>query len=513
LAHNRTEYVQFPYLLTTKVTVFDPEGMPVPVDFVPLAGSSTLGKAVFQVYMPPMGYSMYIFKVTKKMPNEQNTIIQSSKGKAQDRMIENHMYQLIFSNTTGKLISIKNKQSGASTSLDQTWGWYNSSDGNVKKKQNRGQASGAYIFRPNCTENIVKACDPFVVGNGHAVLTMTKGKLVQKARQVFADWLVQEIFLYSDADHIEVEFTVGPIPFKDNLGKEVISVWRTDIASKQIFYTDSNGRDMQKRIINHRPTWTLKVTDPVSGNFYPVNHAISINDTNRQLNIMTDRSQSGASLQNGEIQLMVHRRTLYDDHRGVSEPLNETGASGPKGKYGLGLVVTGLQRVTFDVPRNSAALHRFNQDKLTFPPHFHFTPYRGEISDWIQAHNMVYSGLSGELPVNVHLLSAYDNHIYGASGTMILRLAHQFEVGKDDVFSKPATVDLGALFSHVKLTSCVEMSLTANQKAVDVNRYKWKTEKDFSSSNKNVTNSTSNSSIIIINPMQIKTFQCKYAPI
>ena len=42
------------------------------------------------------------------------------------------------------------------------------------------------------------------------------------------------------------------------------------------------------------------------------------------MTILTDRSQGGTSLQDGSIELMVHRRTVKDDSRGVDEPLNET---------------------------------------------------------------------------------------------------------------------------------------------------------------------------------------------
>jgi len=66
LGIDRQEYAQFPYLLSTAVDVFDSEGNAVPVDFLPLPGSTTLGRAVFPVNMPPMGYSIYIFNVTKK---------------------------------------------------------------------------------------------------------------------------------------------------------------------------------------------------------------------------------------------------------------------------------------------------------------------------------------------------------------------------------------------------------------------------------------------------------------
>ncbi len=39
---------------------------------------------------------------------------------------------------------------------------------------------------------------------------------------------------------------------------------------------------------------------------------------------MTDRAQGGASLAPGEMEVMVHRRTLRDDQRGVGEPISET---------------------------------------------------------------------------------------------------------------------------------------------------------------------------------------------
>ena len=40
---------------------------------------------------------------------------------------------------------------------------------------------------------------------------------------------------------------------------------------------------------------------------------------------MNDRSQGGTSLTDGDVMLMIHRRILHDDHRGVEEALNEKG--------------------------------------------------------------------------------------------------------------------------------------------------------------------------------------------
>ncbi len=36
------------------------------------------------------------------------------------------------------------------------------------------------------------------------------------------------------------------------------------------FYTDSNGREYLKRVRDFRPTWNLTITEPVSGNYYPL---------------------------------------------------------------------------------------------------------------------------------------------------------------------------------------------------------------------------------------------------
>ena len=46
---------------------------------------------------------------------------------------------------------------------------------------------------------------------------------------MFSEWLTQTIRLYADSDYIEVTYTVGPIPFDDGVGKEVVSVWNTGL--------------------------------------------------------------------------------------------------------------------------------------------------------------------------------------------------------------------------------------------------------------------------------------------
>ena len=46
------------------------------------------------------------------------------------------------------------------------------------------------------------------------------------------------------------------------------------------------------------------------------------------MTVMNDRSQGGSALKEGRIELMQNRRMLFDDQRGVREPLNERDADG-----------------------------------------------------------------------------------------------------------------------------------------------------------------------------------------
>jgi hypothetical protein len=93
----------------------------------------------------------------------------------------------------------------------------------------------------------------------------------------------------------------------DGIGKEVVSRFSTDLQTDGLFYTDSNGRELLERKRNYRPTWELELTEPESGNYYPVTSRILIRDTVRQqeLAVLNDRSQGGSSLNDGQVELMV----------------------------------------------------------------------------------------------------------------------------------------------------------------------------------------------------------------
>jgi hypothetical protein len=74
-----------------------------------------------------------------------------------------------------------------------------------------------------------------------------------------------------------------------------------------LLFTDSNGREMLTRRRNHRPTWPLEVKEPVAGNYYPITAAAAISDGCLGLGVATDRAQGVASLEDGQLEVMLHR--------------------------------------------------------------------------------------------------------------------------------------------------------------------------------------------------------------
>jgi len=91
----------------------------------------------------------------------------------------------------------------------------------------------------------------------------------------------------------EVQLNQVPVDYDTKIGKEVICKWQIEgFDNEGTFYTDSNGLEMQKRVINSRPDYTTTSDMTVSNNYYPINSAIAMRDltTNSQVTIMNTRS-------------------------------------------------------------------------------------------------------------------------------------------------------------------------------------------------------------------------------
>ncbi|THF95734.1 hypothetical protein TEA_025327 [Camellia sinensis var. sinensis] len=309
-------------------------------------------------------------------------------------------------------------------SIEQSYSYYSAHDGSQDPEY--FQASGAYIFRPNGIFPLTS--------EGQIPLTVVRGPLLDEVHQRINSWIYQITRVYKEKEHAEVEFTVGPIPIDDGVGKEIVTKVTTALKSNKTFYTDSNGRDFIERIRDYRADWDLEVNQPVAGNYYPINLGIYMKDDSKEFSILVDRSVGGSSIVDGQLELMLHRRLLHDDSRGVAEALNEIVCVRDE--------CTGLT----------------DRDKWTNFPVPSFSRMDPSYS----------------LPDNIAVITLEELE----DGKVLLRLAHLYEIGEDKDLSVTSVVELKKLFPDKKINKITEMSLSANQEREEMinKRLVWKVE-------------------------------------
>ncbi len=380
--------------------------------------------------------------------------------------------------------------------LVSEWGFYKS------WAQQNTQNSGAYIFRPDKSDAKLQKLHP-VPSKTHVVQT----ELVTEVHSSFEGSFVHQIIkVYKDKAYFDVEYTVGPIPVNDGVGKEVVHLLRSNIVSNGTFYTDSNARQFFERKRSQRQTWNMSEFEPVAGNYYPVNAAIFIQDDSSAMAVCTDRTQGGSSLEDGNIELMVHRRLVEDDARGVGEILNETTGIlpyppfGDASRQGDGLIISGLHRILVGQNVTGARLARTEMDNMFSPTRVFPFNSAGKVCFKKENELSLYNSLN-ELPENVQLLTLKLLKAEGDGRKIILlRLGHAY--GKKDCKKNGVSVrlDISKLFRHHELVSFDEKTLTANQ-----GKDLWNTEKMLWGEID--PNALLPQNAVILNPMEVKTFE------
>lgn len=443
---------------------------PIPTGVInlPERFSNANQEVVFKATLPALGFTTFhleadnFLKKQSRHENKKGTsqFLRDTTGTCHDigsteMVLQGQRTSAIIDCTSGLLRAIS--YNGTTIPVKQSFYWYTAFPGNNTMFVNR--ASGAYIFRPLKQEPLP------VAEKAELVYIEKNGSLVQEVHQRFSDWLTQVIRVYDDADFVEFDWVVGSIPVADEIGKEIITRFDTDFQNNGVFYTDANGREILQRSLNFRPTWSVYIKEPVAGNYYPVNSRIFIRDPHRdlQFTVLTDRSQGGSSLRNGSIELMVHRRLLYDDAFGVEEALNETYYDD------RGVVVRGTHRVTLSSVNEAAKIHRPLAQAIYSAPTLHFSSVRRKPYKYKYKTNC--TALAKPLPPNVHLLTLEN---WNKEDKVLMRLEHFFEL-KDHAgeLSLPVQFSLQEAFVR-NITSVTEMNLAATKTREETVRLEFK---------------------------------------
>ena len=458
--------------------------------------------------------------------------------------IENEMMSVKF-DSNGKLTSINELK------VDQTWGYYTSFDNDKRLgvtpvpqgggsadwgvagtclpgfldaegdesrwlRDSDGQNSGAYIFRPSRADEKITDLPLSETTD----VKIFQDELVSEVHAQYGDWVSQVTRVKKGSPYVEIEWVVGPVPDDDGIGREVVTKFSTDIESGDTFFTDSNGREFLERKLNYRPTWDMEVFQPVAGNYYPVNAAIFVEDDKSSLAVLPDRTQGGSSLESGNIEIMVQRRTKADDSRGVAEPLDETTGGvnpyppyGDNARVGTGVIIKGTHRIYVGDGNSGAGIARSGMDEMFSPLNVFFSNAGAvdvEIDDHFQVSEFSAVGEIGASPLPDQIALITLQKVYGEEGVFFARLAHQYAVGEDDNLSQPAAVDLNSILPKgLKMAGFKEMTLTGNQEFSDrqKKKLKWVADDDETLEEAVSGRTFDNGDLVNFKPMEMRSFR------
>ncbi|KAA8530055.1 hypothetical protein F0562_004764 [Nyssa sinensis] len=497
LGWKREEVIRIP-VSTGGLIVHDSGGIEIESQLLPLSNASLssrnyhvkayLGRSptgtlkywlAFSASVPPLGFSTYIVSSAKQTGASSTISTVYTSKESTDNIVEvgQGNLKLLYSADEGKLTRYVNSRNLVTAFSEQSYSYYSGYNGTDKDPQ----ASGAYVFRPNGT---------FPINSGGQVpLTIMRGLVMDEVHQQLSPWLHQITRVYKGKEHAEVEFNIGPIPVDDGFGKEIITQITTAMKTNKAFYTDSNGRDFIKRIRDYRDDWDLQVNQPIAGNYYPINLGIYVEDESMELSVLVDRAVGGSSLVDGQIELMLHRRLLHDDSRGVGEALNEEVCVLDECR---GLMVQGKFYIRIDPLGEGARWRRTFGQEIYSPLLLAFTEQEG--NNWMNTHVATFSGIdpSYSLPNNIAVITLQELE----SGKVLLRLAHLYEIGEDKDYSVMTSVELKRLFPNKKIHKLTEMNLSGNQERAEMEkkRLAWKVE-GTSDSEPKISNSESSVAI------------------
>lgn len=238
------------------------------------------------------------FKTKKMMPG--------------DIQLENHVLKLLVNRNTGFLRQIYRKDIRRRNIVEMHFNAYQSAQ----------RHSGAYLFMPDYDAPEKNVLHPY--SNWDALqddnIIIVSGPITTEITTIYLPFLQHTIRIYNIEDpvlsravYIENIVDFGNPP--ENRETELFMRIQTDIQNGDVpeFYTDQNGFQYQKRV---------KVDKlGIEGNYYPITTMAWLQDDQARLTLITNHAQGAAAFEPGRLEVMLERRTLYDDFRGIGEGL------------------------------------------------------------------------------------------------------------------------------------------------------------------------------------------------
>lgn len=223
-----------------------------------------------------------------------------------DIQLENFKMRLLFDGESGFLKSMTKKNWGRSIQLGIKFGAYKSAQFH----------SGAYLFRPESNDPRTAEKDVFE-GYKDKKIMITSGPISSDVSVIHGAFLAHTVRIFNTKTHLDtalfiendIDFEAPPKNRETEMFMRVIT--SIENGDDPEFYSDLNGFQWQPR---------KKVPQiGIEGNYFPITTSAFIQDDRMRMTLMTTHAQGAASLESGQLEVMLDRRTLYDDYRGMGE--------------------------------------------------------------------------------------------------------------------------------------------------------------------------------------------------
>ncbi|XP_015744480.2 alpha-mannosidase 2x isoform X2 [Python bivittatus] len=218
----------------------------------------------------------------------------------EDFCLENQHMRACFSGSSGSLKSVHHagdKQEQRLSSQFLIYGTRSTKD-----------KSGAYLFLPDGEAKPYVPKDPPVV-------RVTEGPFFSEAA-IYYQHVQEVVRLYNvpGVDGLSLEISCL-VDIRDHVNRELALRFSTSIENKDSFFTDLNGFQIQ-------PRQYLKKL-PLQANFYPMPVMAYIQDTQSRLTLHTAQALGVSSLSSGQLEVILDRRLMQDDNRGLGQGLKD----------------------------------------------------------------------------------------------------------------------------------------------------------------------------------------------
>ncbi|KAF6125623.1 mannosidase alpha class 2A member 1 [Phyllostomus discolor] len=306
------------YVSSPAVQVSSASGKPVEIQMSAVWDTtSTISQMAYEisflVQMPPLGLKVYtLLESTSSNPHLAEYVlyngnienkgifnIKSIKSTEEDIILENSFIKLRFGQS-GLMEEMISKEDGKRHEVRVQFSWY----GTTSKKDK----SGAYLFLPD------GEAKPYVYTT-HPLVRVQRGRFYSDVT-CFFEHVTHSVRLYNiqgiEGQSVEVSNIVD---IRKEHNREIAMRISSNINSQNRFYTDLNGYQIQPRMTMSKL--------PLQANVYPMTTMAYIQDAEHRLTLLSAQSLGVSSLKSGQIEVIMDRRLMQDDNRGLEQGVHD----------------------------------------------------------------------------------------------------------------------------------------------------------------------------------------------